>query len=149
MLAYLLFMRRDFTSLAHDGSGRRVITWGILPMAGLIAATVGIVALATGATGSGIEQGKVQQSLATEFAHLYRLQSSELNHMDVTEAQLHVTASCTKGDGIGGPPRDPETTGAATSTGISPASMPRVTPFTSSTSTRTGGTSPTATDRRK
>jgi ABC-2 type transport system permease protein len=103
MLAYLLFMRRDFTSVAHDGSGRRVITWGILPMAGLIVATAGIVALATGATGSGIERGKVQQSLATEFAHLYRLQSSELNHLDVTEAQLHVTASCTKGDGMVAP----------------------------------------------
>jgi ABC-2 type transport system permease protein len=103
VLAYLLFMRRDFTSLAHDGSGRRVITWGILPMAGLIAATAGIVALATGATGSGIEQGKVQQSLATEFAHLYRLQSSELSHVAVTEAQLHVTASCTKGDGMVAP----------------------------------------------
>jgi ABC-2 type transport system permease protein len=103
MLAYLLFMRRDFTSLAHDGSGRRVITWGILPMTGLIVATAGIVALATGATGSGIGQDKVQQSLATEFAHLYRLQSSELNHVDVTEAQLHVTASCTKGDGMVAP----------------------------------------------
>jgi ABC-2 type transport system permease protein len=103
VLAYLLFMRRDFTNQAHDGSGRRVITWGILPMAGLIAATAGIVALATGATGSGIEQGKVQQSLATEFAHLYRLQSSELSHVVVTEAQLQVTASCTKGDGMVAP----------------------------------------------
>jgi ABC-2 type transport system permease protein len=99
-LAYLLFMRRDFTSLAHEGSGRRVITWGILPMAALIVVTAGIVALATGATGSGIDQGKVQRSLATEFAHLYRLQSAELNHVNVTEAQLRVTASCSKGDGM-------------------------------------------------
>jgi ABC-2 type transport system permease protein len=109
LLAYLLFMRRDFTSVEHDGSGRRVITFGIVPMTGLIIGTAGIVALATGATGSGIEQAKLQQSLATEFAHLYRLQSSELNHMDVTEARLQVTASCTKGDGMvapGGPGND-------------------------------------------
>jgi ABC-2 type transport system permease protein len=100
LLAYRLFMRRDFTSLAHDGSGRRVITFGILPLAGLFAVTVGIVAGATGATGSGIELGKVQQSLATAFAHLYRLQSSQLNHMNVTEAQLRVTAACDRGAGM-------------------------------------------------
>jgi ABC-2 type transport system permease protein len=102
-LAYLLFMRRDFTSLGHDGSGRRAITFGILPLAGLIALTAGVVALATGATGSGIEQGKVQQSLATAFAHLYRLQSSQLYHMNVTEAQLRVTATCNRGGGMVAP----------------------------------------------
>jgi ABC-2 type transport system permease protein len=102
-LAYLLFMRRDFTSLAHDGSGRRVIIFGVLPLAGLFALTVGIVAGATGATGSGIELDKVQQSLATAFAHLYRLQSSQLYHMNVTEAQLRVTATCGKGDGMVAP----------------------------------------------
>ena len=102
-LAYLLFMRRDFTSLGHDGSGRRAVTFGILPLAGLIALTAGVVALATGATGSGIEQGKVQQSLATAFAHLYRLQSSQLYHMNVTEAQLRVTTTCNKGGGMVAP----------------------------------------------
>jgi ABC-2 type transport system permease protein len=102
-LAYLLFMRRDFTSLGHDGSGRRAITFGILPLAGLIALTAGVVALATGATGSGIEQGKVQQSLATAFAHLYRLQSSQLYHMNVTESQLRVTTTCNKGGGMVAP----------------------------------------------
>jgi ABC-2 type transport system permease protein len=103
MLAYVLFMRRDFTSLAHDGSGRRAITFGILPLLGLTALTAGVVAAATGATGSGIQQDKVQRSLATAFAHLYRLQSQQLNHMNVTEAQLRVTASCTKGDGMVAP----------------------------------------------
>ena len=102
-LAYLLFMRRDFTSLGHDGSGRRAVTFGILPLAGLIALTAGVVALATGATGSGIEQGKVQQSLATAFAHLYRLQSSQLYHMNVTEPQLRVTTTCNKGGGMVAP----------------------------------------------
>jgi ABC-2 type transport system permease protein len=98
-LAYLLFMRRDFTSPAHDGAGRRVITIAALPMAGLIVVSAGVIALATGATSSGIEAAKVRQSLATEFAHLYRMQASELNQLNVTEAQLGVTASCTKGDG--------------------------------------------------
>jgi ABC-2 type transport system permease protein len=99
-LAYLLFIRRNFTNPANDGSGRRAITFGVLPLAALLAVTAGVVAAATGATGSGIEQDKVQRSLATEFAHLYRLQSSQLNHMNVTEAQLGVTASCTKGSGL-------------------------------------------------
>jgi ABC-2 type transport system permease protein len=100
LLAYLLFMRRDFTGVAHDGSVRRVITFGVLPLAGVFVLSAAIVAGATGATGSGIELGKVQRSLATEFAHLYRLQSSELYHMNVTEAQLRVTAGCSKGDGL-------------------------------------------------
>jgi ABC-2 type transport system permease protein len=103
LLAYLLFVRRDFTSLANDGSVRRAITFGILPLLGLTALTAGVLAAATGATGSGIDQAKVQRSIATSFAHLYRLQSSELNHMNVTEAQLRATASCTKGSGLVAP----------------------------------------------
>jgi ABC-2 type transport system permease protein len=100
LLAYLLFVRRDFTSLANDGSVRRAITFGILPLLLLTVLTAGVVAAATGATGSGIGQSKVQRSLATAFAHLYRLQSQELNHMNLTEAQLRVTASCAKGSGL-------------------------------------------------
>ncbi|MEV7045206.1 ABC transporter permease [Amycolatopsis sp. NPDC051061] len=99
-LAYLLFVRRDFTNPAHDGSGRRALTVGVLPLAGLLAVTAGIVAVATPATGSGIDQDKVQRSLATAFAHLYRLQAGQLNRPDVTEAQLAATAACTKGDGL-------------------------------------------------
>jgi ABC-2 type transport system permease protein len=100
LLAYLVFMRRDFTSLANDGSVRRAVTFAVLPLLGLTVLTAGVVAVATGATGSGIGPGKVQRSLATAFAHFYRLQSQELNHMDVTVAQLRVTASCTKGSGL-------------------------------------------------
>ncbi|MER6105882.1 ABC transporter permease [Streptomyces sp. NPDC001832] len=98
-LAYLLFLRRDFTNLTYDGSGRRAITTGLLPLAGLTALTVGGVAVATPSTGSGIEQDKVQQSVATAFAHLYRMQTKQLNRPDVTEAQLKVTAECNKGGG--------------------------------------------------
>jgi ABC-2 type transport system permease protein len=98
-LAYLLFVRRDFTNLAYDGSGRRAVTAGVLPLAGLLAVTVAVVAAATGATGSGIEQDKVQRSVATAFAHLYRVQTGQLNRPDVTEAQLNAAATCNKGGG--------------------------------------------------
>jgi ABC-2 type transport system permease protein len=98
-LAYLLFVRRDFTNPAYDGSGRRAITVGLLPLAALTAVTVGVVAVATPSTGSGIEQAKVQKSLATVFAHLYRLQTRQLHRPAVTEAQLRTSAACTKSDG--------------------------------------------------
>jgi ABC-2 type transport system permease protein len=98
-LAYLLFLRRDFTNLTDDGSGRRAVTAGVLPLVGLVAVTVAVVAAATAATGSGIEQDKVQRSIATAFAHLYRMQTKQLNRPDVTEAQLKATATCNKGGG--------------------------------------------------
>ncbi|MFI9782890.1 ABC transporter permease [Kitasatospora sp. NPDC051984] len=97
LLARLLFLRRDFTNPVHDGSGRRALALGGLPLAALLAATIGVLTPALGATGSGIEQDKVQRSVATAFAHLYRLQTAELNRPDVTEAQLQVTAACDKG----------------------------------------------------
>ncbi|HEX6471491.1 MAG TPA: ABC transporter permease [Streptosporangiaceae bacterium] len=96
-LAYRLFLRRDFTDIAYDGSGRRVLVAGVLPLAGLVALTVAVVAAATPAGGSGIERVKLQDSLATAYAHLYRLQSRELNRPDVTEARLRATATCDKG----------------------------------------------------
>ena len=63
----------------------------------LFGLTAAVVAPAFGATGSGIDQDKVQRSAATEFAHLYRLQTKELNRPDVTEEQLQTSAACTKG----------------------------------------------------
>ncbi|MGW5653182.1 ABC transporter permease [Streptomyces humi] len=98
-LAHALFVRRDFTNPAYDGSGRRAFTLGVLPLAALTAVTVGAVAVATPSTGSGIHQDKVQKSLATVFAHLYRLQTQELHRPAVTETQLGATAACTKSDG--------------------------------------------------
>ncbi|MFF5015351.1 ABC transporter permease [Streptomyces sp. NPDC001165] len=97
LLAYLLFVRRDFTNAAYDGSGRRAVTAGVLPLAGVVAVSVAVVAATTGATGSGVEQDKVQRSLATAFAHLYRMQTKQLNRPDVTEAQVKATATCNKG----------------------------------------------------
>ncbi|MEU7019172.1 ABC transporter permease [Streptomyces sp. NPDC046203] len=98
-LAYLLFLRRDFTSLADDGSGRRAVIAGALPLVALLAVTIVTVRVATGATGTGIDQAKVQRSVATAFAHLYRLQTGQLNRPDVTEAQLKTAATCDKGAG--------------------------------------------------
>jgi ABC-2 type transport system permease protein len=102
-LAYLLFLRRDFTNLTHDGSGRRAITVGALPLVGLVGLAFAIIAASTPSLGSGIDQDKVQRSVATAFAHLYRLQTKQLNRPDVTEAQLQATAACNKGDGLVAP----------------------------------------------
>jgi ABC-2 type transport system permease protein len=93
-LAYLLFVRRDFAGLADDGSGVRPLLLGALSLAVLAGVSVAVVAVTTTATGSGIDRPKVEQSLATSFAHLYRLQSRELHRPDVTEKQLHTSASC-------------------------------------------------------
>jgi ABC-2 type transport system permease protein len=96
-LAYRLFMRRDFTDLAYDGVGRRVLVGAVLPLVTLFAVTVGVIAGATPASGSGIDGAKLDRSLATAFAHLYRMQTGELHRPDVTEAQLRTSTSCDKG----------------------------------------------------
>jgi ABC-2 type transport system permease protein len=96
-LAYRLFLRRDFTDQTYDGSARRIVWSAVLPLAALVALTVAAVAAATPAAGSGIERAKLQDSLATSYAHLYRLQTKELGRPDVTEAELQATASCDKG----------------------------------------------------
>lgn len=98
-LAYLLFVRRDFTGNNSDGAGRRALLGGALPLVGLIVLSVAVIAATVGGTGSGIDQGKVQRSVSTAFAHLYVLQTSELNRPDVAEAQLRTSASCNKGGG--------------------------------------------------
>ena len=100
-LAYRLFMRRDFTDLAYDGVGRRVLVGAVLPLAALFAVTVGVIAGATPASGSGIDGAKLDRSLATAFAHIYRMQTTELHRPDVTEAELRTSASCDKGGGLG------------------------------------------------
>ncbi|WP_326715698.1 ABC transporter permease [Streptomyces sp. NBC_01474] len=101
VLAYVLFQRRDFTNLAYDGSGRRALTVGLLPLVGLTALSVAAVAASTSSMGSGIEQGQVQRSVATAFAHLYRMQTDQLHRPGVTEAQLRATATCAKSAGKG------------------------------------------------
>jgi ABC-2 type transport system permease protein len=99
-LAYLLFMRRDFTDLAYDGAGR-VLVGAVLPLAALLAVTVGLIAGATSASRSGIDKAKLDGSLATAFSHLYRMQTTELRRPDVTETQLRTSATCDKGGSLG------------------------------------------------
>ncbi len=99
-LAYVLFTRRDFTDLAYEGTGRRVLLGSVLPLVAVVAVSVGVIALSTPATGSGIDAPKLDTSLATAFGHLYRLQSRELQRPDVTEAQLATTAACDKGGSL-------------------------------------------------
>ncbi len=99
-LAYLMFVRRDFTDPAYDGAGRRFVARAVLPLVALLALTVGVVAVATPASGSGIERPKLEASLSTAFAHLYRMQSRELHRPDVTEQQLRSSASCDKGGSL-------------------------------------------------
>jgi ABC-2 type transport system permease protein len=95
--AYLLFVRRDFTDAAYDGGGRRACAVGALPLAAVFVVSVAVLAVATQARGSGIDAPKLEGSLATAYAHLYRFQSAELNRPDVTEAQLRAAATCDKG----------------------------------------------------
>ena len=97
VLAYLIFMRRDFTNVAHDGSGGRVLLRAALPLAIVFAASVAVIGGTTSASGSGIDKAKLDSSLATSFAHLYRMQSRELHRPGVTERELRARASCDKG----------------------------------------------------
>jgi len=99
-LAYLLFVRRNFTDIAYDGAGRRVVGQVVLPLAALLAATVGAVAAGASASGSGIDRRELEASVATAYAHLYRMQSRELHRPDVTEQQLRTGASCDKGGSL-------------------------------------------------
>ena len=100
-LAYRLFVHRDFTDLAYDGGGRRVLVRAVLPLTALFAVCVGTIAVATPASGSGVDKAKLDRSLGTAFAHLYRMQTGELHRPAVTEVQLRTSASCDKGGGLG------------------------------------------------
>ncbi|HEX4700752.1 MAG TPA: ABC transporter permease [Pseudonocardiaceae bacterium] len=99
-LAFRLFMRRDFTNVTHDGAGRRALFTGALPLVALLLVTVGVVTAGVRPTGPSIDQDKIQRSVATVFAHLYRLQAGQLHRPDVSESALGAAAACTKGDGL-------------------------------------------------
>jgi ABC-2 type transport system permease protein len=72
----------------------------VLPLAALFAVTVGVIAAATSTSGSGIDKAKLDRSLSTAFAHLYRMQTAELHRPSVTEAELRTSVSCDKGGGL-------------------------------------------------
>lgn len=99
-LAYRLFLRRDFTDLANDGSGRRFVVAGLLPLAVLTAVCALVVSVTNPGRGTGIDAAKLEASLATSYGHLYRLQTDELHRPAVTEAQLQSTAACDKGGSL-------------------------------------------------
>ena len=100
VLAYVVFLRRDFTDPSYDGAGPRVIALVLAPLVALVAVTVGVFAAVTPASGSGIDRPKLEMSLATAYAHLYRLQTGELARPDVPESQLQTAATCDKGGGL-------------------------------------------------
>jgi len=77
-----------------------VLVRAVLPLAALLAVSVGVVAGATPASGSGIAQAKLDRSLATAFAHLYRMQASELHRPDLTETALRPGAACDRGGSL-------------------------------------------------
>lgn len=95
-LAYVLFLRRDFTDLSNDGAGRRTLIAAALPLAVLAGVTALILGAAAPDRGTGIEKGKLEQSLATAFAHLYVLQTQQLHRPAVSESQLATSAVCDK-----------------------------------------------------
>jgi ABC-2 type transport system permease protein len=99
-LAYRLFMRRDFTDLAYEGAGRRALAGAVLPLVAVLAVAAGVIGGATSASSSGIDAAKLDRSLFTAFAHLYRMQTGELHRPSVTEAELRASASCEKGGGL-------------------------------------------------
>ena len=99
-LAYRLFMRRDFTDVAYDGMGRRLLGQALLPLAALLAVSAAVIAATTPASASGIDKTKLDRSLATAFGHLYVMQTRELHRPGVTEAQLRSSASCDKGGSL-------------------------------------------------
>lgn len=99
-LAWVLFLRRDFTNPAFDGSGRRALTWGVAPLVALVVVAAGVIAVAVRPPAPAITQGKVQRALSVEFAHLYVIQTDELHRPAVTEAGLRSSTACTKGGGL-------------------------------------------------
>jgi ABC-2 type transport system permease protein len=100
VLAYRLFMRRDFTDLAYDGAGRRALAGAVLPLVAVLGVAAGVIAGTTAASSSGIDRAKLDRSLSTAFAHLYRMQTEELHRPSVTEAELRSSALCDKGGGL-------------------------------------------------
>lgn len=103
LLAYRLFVGRDFTNASGDVPGRRALALGLVPLVALVAVGAVVLTPVASASGTGITRAKVQDSLAIAWAHLYRLQTRELHRPAVTEAQLRATAACTKGDGLAAP----------------------------------------------
>ena len=96
-LAYVMFLRRDFANLSYDGAGRRALITATLPLAVLVGVSTLVVTTALPAGGSGIDKQKLEASLSTAYAHLYRLQTAQLHRPAVREAELDASAECGRG----------------------------------------------------
>jgi len=94
-LAYVAFRRRDFTNTAFDGVGARDVVAAIGALLVLVATSALAIVPMTG--GSGVDDRRLEATLSTAFAHLYRLQTDQLHRPAVTERQLATTAACDKG----------------------------------------------------
>ena len=149
-LAYLLFLRRDFTNLNNDGAGRRVLTLGVLPLAGVLAVTTGAgrrherrgrVGHRPGPRSSGRWPRRSPTSTGPAGAADAPARRSPKRSCRPPRRAPRAKGSARR--------RGRATTGAARSPGTSPATTSPPRPSTSSTSPRTAGTSPTATDRSR
>ncbi len=122
-LAYVLFLRRDFTNLAYDGSARRAVTVGVLPLVGLVAVTVAVSPRRPGhglrnraGQGAALARHRVRPPLppadrATQPPRRHR--GAAAGHGGVQQGRRHTS-----------PRKGRATTGAASSPGICPASRP-------------------------
>ena len=148
-LAYRLFMRRDFTDLAYDGAGRRVL-------------------VASGAA-AGRAARRHRRGARRRHARPPARGSTRPSSTARSRRRSPISTSCRPGSCTVPPSPRPTctpappatraarsstmsaraTTGAASSAGASRAPRPPARPSTSSTSPRTAATSPTATDRRR
>ncbi len=149
-LAYVIFMRRDFTSPANDGSMRRAITLGILPLLAVWALSAGRGG--RGDRGHGLRDRRRQAAAVAGNVVRALLRAAEPGAVppDVTPRRSCGPRRPAPRGPTWSPRTGQETTGAAPSPGISPASTMRSDrPSTSLTSARTDGTSPTATGRIK
>ena len=140
-LAYLLFVRRDFTDLAYDGSGRRGrSSSGSLPLVGAGRRRPSRWSPSRPpATGSGIDRAKLRA-----VARRRRSPTSTGCRPGSSTARTSPRrscgprASCDKGGSAWSTTRARATTGAAPCPGTSPAPRPPARPSTSSTSPPNG-----------
>lgn len=97
LLAWRGFRARDFTDLVNDGAGRRLVVGGLVPVVGVLAASVFYISVAGGVPSGSGTKAKLDRSLADVFGHLNVLQTRELRRPAVREEQLRARASCDKG----------------------------------------------------
>jgi len=147
-LAYVLFMRRDFTDAAYDGVGRRVLVQAALPLAALLAVTVGVIAVATRspAPGSTNPSWTAPSRRRSPICTSCRPESCIVR---TSRRRSYGAAPPAIRADPSSQTTEPATTGDVSCRGTSPAPQPPARRSTSSMSPQTGGTRPMVTDPRK